>query len=632
MTVPRQSRSPLRVGFIGCGWAARTLHADSLRRSGVGILAAASDLHRKAAESIGAEHVFPDWRDLLRSGICDAVLIASPPAEHAAAAIAAIEAGCAVLLEKPVATSLGDARRIADAARRTNQQVAVGFNQRCHPDLIRARQEIARGTWGKLERIAVRWSSGAGLGARAWLAERALGGGALFDLGSHTVDLWRFLAGAELTSLHAESTSVLLDDQQVTLRAELSCGATATAELSLVGIDDFHIEIVSSAKRVTIRPYGRKFSQSYVEQWHSFDRAVRGAGHPAASLEDGLASLHWVTDASRALPVRAKDASPPIQFPMSAISSTTLGYSAIRTTVAHLRRQSVASKIELVLVGPTIESLDASPEELEGFADVTRVAVGPVKSIAHANAAGVRRARGNVVALTEDHCFPEPEWAEALLCAHEENWSVVGPVVINGNPATIVSDADFVIGYGPWMAPMGPEEMPFLPGHNSCYRRDELLALGGRLERLMESETVLHMEWASQGKRMRVAPGARTRHMNYSLWTSWIPVQVLAGRLFGGMRAAVWSRRKQLFYAAASPLIPAVRLWRIVSEFTRPGRSMVRLLQMSPALIFGLILDGVGQCAGYLWGPGDAMERLARYEFNRVEHVRPQERALWISR
>jgi len=139
------------------------------------------------------------------------------------------------------------------------------------------------------------------------------------------------------------------------------------------------------------------------------------------------------------------------------------------------------------------------------------------------------------------------------------------------------------------------------------------------------------MEWSAQGRRLRVEPAAQARHVNYSLWRSWIPVQVLAGRLFGGLRSETWPRRRQLFYAAASPLIPMVRLWRSAKEFTRPGRSVWRLLRMSPALAIGLALDGLGQCAGYLLGPGDAMEKLARYEFNRVEHVRKEERRLWIS-
>jgi hypothetical protein len=203
--------------------------------------------------------------------------------------------------------------------------------------------------------------------------------------------------------------------------------------------------------------------------------------------------------------------------------------------------------------------------------------------------------------------------------------------VRNANPATRVSEADFAIGYGPWMEPMDAAEMRFLPGHNSSYKRDELLALGGRLERLLEAETVLHMAWSAQGRRLVVAPAARVRHVNYSRWRSWIPVQLLAGRLFGGMRAEAWPRRRRLLYAAASPLIPLVRYGRIARAFARPGRSLWRLARATPALAVGLLLDAAGQCWGYLRGPGDAMARLARYEYNRIEHVRAEERALWTS-
>jgi hypothetical protein len=255
-----------------------------------------------------------------------------------------------------------------------------------------------------------------------------------------------------------------------------------------------------------------------------------------------------------------------------------------------------------------------------------------VTSIGAANAAGVRRARGRVVVLTEDHCFPDPDWAEALIDAHRsDDICAVGPVVANGNPGTMVSEADFAIGYGPWMAPLPAGAMPFLAGHNCSYKRDDLLALGGRLERFLEAETVLHFEWTAQGRSLRVEPRAQVRHINYSRWRSWLPVQFLAGRHFGGLRASTWPARRRLFYAAASPLIPLVRFVRIAREFLRPGRRPLRLMRMSPALLLGLLLDGAGQGVGYLLGPGNAMARLARYEFNRIDHVRPKDRHLWIS-
>ena len=621
----------MRIAIAGCGWAARALHAPALRRSGSIEIVAACDPRAGAVRALRAGREFSDWQAMLAEVDCDAVLVASPPAQHAATVLAALARGLHVLVEKPLAATLDDAERIASAARASGRVVAVGFNQRCHPALCRLRDEIAAGALGRLESVHVAWSSGAGLGAREWLGERALGGGALFDLGSHVVDLWRFLAQREVAALEARSRSVTIDDESASLAATMDGGAAMTAELSLVAADRFEIEVRGSRCRAIVRPYGRGFRASYVEQWRAFARAVRGEGPVAASVDDGLASLAWIQRAASALPARPRETPPPIAFPMTVIASTTRGYDAIRTTVAHLSRQTAARRIELIVVGPNVESLAAPPEDLAGFADVVAVAIGPDASIAHANAEGVRRARGRVVALTEDHCFPEPGWAAALLAAHEGDCSVVGPVVSNANPATMVSEADFAIGYGPWMAPMAAESMSFLPGHNSSYKRDELLALGGRLERLLEAETVLHLEWSAQGRKLCVEPGARVRHVNYSRWRSFVPVQLLAGRLFGGARAATWSRRRRLFYAAASPLIPAVRLWRTARAYARPGRSLGRLLRTSPALVAGLLLDGAGQCLGYLLGPGDAMERLSRYEFNRIDHVQEAERALWIS-
>jgi predicted dehydrogenase len=617
--------------MVGCGWAARTLHVPSLRRSGVGRIVAAADPLPRSRENLGADRTFDDWATMLREVDCDAVLITSSPEHHIEPALAALTAGRHVLLEKPVSPTMAEALRLQQAARGSDRVVALAFNQRCHSGFRRLREQITRGELGTIDAIHVRWSTGAGLGARGWIGERSRGGGCLLDLGSHIVDLCRFLTASEPDRITAVSRSVTVDDESGRLEGTFSNGTRLSAELSIVGGDEFEVVVEAGRRRVRIRPYGRDFHQSYDEQWRAFARAVLGNGPPTATLDDGIRSLEWILGATANLPVCVRHPWPAVEFPLSVISSTTVGYAAIRTTVAHLRRQSIVNEMELVMVGPSEESLAAPAEEFTGFAAVTRVSVGPVMSIAHANAAGVRRARGRVVALTEDHCFPEPEWAAALLVAHQDDRSVVGPMVRNGNPQTLVSQADFIIGYGPWMEPISGQEMPFLPGHNSSYKRDELLALGGRLERLMEAETVLHMEWSAQGKCLWVEPAARVRHMNYSLWRSWIPVQVLAGRVFGGMRASGWPRRRQLFYAAASPLIPAVRFWRSLRELRRPGWTLGGILRIAPVLACGLILDGVGQFLGYWLGPGDAVESLARYEFNRVDHVQNEERSLWTS-
>lgn len=613
----------LRLAVIGMGWASRELHLPALARSRAFEVVATAD------PAPGLDARFRCHREMLAAVDCDAVLIASPPALHREHALDALRKGRHLMVEKPLAASLEDALAIRDAALAAGRVCAVGFNQRCHPGFARLRERIAREELGRVQSVRATWSTNNGHSARAWLGRRGEGGGALLDLGSHQLDLWRFLLGDEPLEVTAESESRSLDDENARLEARFPVGVHCAAALSLVGGDRFEVEVEGSRGRDRIRPYGRAFRESYDEQWRRFARAIDEGTPPPASADDGIAALAPLLEAARDLPAAPVPDAAETRYPISAIASTATGYQALRTTIAHLRAQSAAAQLELVLVGPSLEALDCPAEDVAPFAALQRVAVGPVRSIAHANAAGVRRARGRVVVLAEDHCFPEPGWAAALLRAHEEPWAAVGPVVRNANPDSVVSWADFLIGYGPWMEPAPAHSPAFLPGHNSSYKRELLLALGGRLEAMLESETVLHFEWTARGLPLRIEPAARVAHVNFSRWRSWLPVQFLWGRLFAGMRAASWPRRRRWFYAAASPLIPAVRFWRAVRAYLQPGRSRWLLLRTTPVLALGLALDGLGQMAGYLLGPGRSMETLARYEFNRIDHVRREDRRLW---
>lgn len=317
---------------------------------------------------------------------------------------------------------------------------------------------------------------------------------------------------------------------------------------------------------------------------------------------------------------------------LSAVLACADSYPTIAATMEHLRAQTIRDRIELVLVVRSKTELALPPNAAAGFFGVEIVEIGAFETIARANAAGVRRANAPVVALAEDHCFPEPEWAAALLRAHEGPWAAVGPVVANANPDSAVSWADYLIGYGPWADPTPSGEADLLPGHNSSYKREVLLAYGDRLEAMLASESVLHMDLRSRGERLYLSAEARAAHVNFSRTASWLAVQIHNGRVFGAARARDWPLLRRLFYAAASPLIPLVRCWRASRALCLPGRPRRELPRVLPALALGLALDGVGQMLGYAFGAGHSLEKLADYEFRRVDHVRPEERVLFDSR
>jgi hypothetical protein len=310
---------------------------------------------------------------------------------------------------------------------------------------------------------------------------------------------------------------------------------------------------------------------------------------------------------------------------LSVILAVRGGFAAVRRTVRHLQAQTIVERIELILVWIGGEP-DVPERALEGFCGY-RLERGLADStIAGANAAGVQVAAADVVAFAEDHCFPEPGWAEALLEAHARRFAAVGPEVVNANPGNAVSWCDYLIGYGPWMSPVPEGEVPFLPGHNSSYKRAELLEYGEKLEAMLESETVLHFDLTRRGRRLYVTPRARAAHLNFALWSAWLPVQFHNGRVFGASRAACWPVAKRAVYAAASPLIPAVRFWKIARELFRPNRPRHMLFRLIVPLSIGLVCDGAGQLAGYLAGSGRSVGKLAQFEHNRVRYIRPEDR------
>jgi hypothetical protein len=311
---------------------------------------------------------------------------------------------------------------------------------------------------------------------------------------------------------------------------------------------------------------------------------------------------------------------------MSVVLVTPDNYASIRETIGYLCKQTVVNQLELVIVTLSAKGLQPDEASLKNFCTVAVVEVDDIKSIAAANAAGVRKATAPIVALAEDHSFPDPDWAEALLKAHRQEWAAVGPVVRNANPATAVSWADFLIGYGPWIDPTPPGPVEFLPGHNSSYKRAVLLEFDTDLEAMMEAETVLHWELRKKGYKLYLEPAAKTSHVNFSLFSSWINAQYYCGRLFAGTRASTISKLHRLLYVVGAPLIPFVRMARIFKAIHRPGRPHVRLLSVLPALFLGLVLDGVGQMIGYASGIGDSKQKLANYEFHRRQHLSKRDR------
>ena len=222
MTVSRT----LRVGVIGFGWMGR-LHARSWARlsahyPGLPLrpaLVAVGDSNQseelsRSVEAHGFAELHADWRDLLARDDLDVVSVCGPNHLHRDMAVAVVESGRHLWIEKPAGRNAEETAEIATAVEKAGVQSAAGFNYRNAPAIEYARQLVRNGILGRLQTVEVRFLADYAAhpeGALSWrfLNEQA-GSGVSGDLASHAVDLAYYVAG-DVVALVADDGRFITD-------------------------------------------------------------------------------------------------------------------------------------------------------------------------------------------------------------------------------------------------------------------------------------------------------------------------------------------------------------------------------------------------------------------------------------
>jgi predicted dehydrogenase len=137
---------PLRVGLVGCGGIAQMMHLPTLaERPDLFAVTALADVSRPTLEAVGARYgvttLCADHRELVGRPDVDAVLLLAS-GSHKEAALAALEAGKHVFVEKPLGFSLPETEAIAAVARRSRGRLMVGYHKRFDPHYVKARDEV----------------------------------------------------------------------------------------------------------------------------------------------------------------------------------------------------------------------------------------------------------------------------------------------------------------------------------------------------------------------------------------------------------------------------------------------------------------------------------------------------------
>ena len=316
---------------------------------------------------------------------------------------------------------------------------------------------------------------------------------------------------------------------------------------------------------------------------------------------------------------------------LSVVILTPDRYDRIRKTIEHLRRQTARDCMEVVIAAPSLRELQPDHTELSDFAAVRLVEVGPIQSTGEPRATATRAATGPVIAYAEDHCWPEPNWAAALIEAHRESWAGVGATLMNANAGSVLSWAALLLNFGPSVDRHASGACDYIPTHNSSYKADLLHSYGEQLGFLLAAEGLLQADLIRQGHQLFLQAKARAAHINTSAFSAFLREQYWGTRVFWASRVEreKWSVIRRGGWAVATPGLIPVRFQRALRNALRIGFPARRMPALVGAVAAGAISLTFGAVCGILGGLGrKSVERRISLEFHRCRHLPPEERGL----
>ena len=217
--------SVIRVGSVGIGGISRGVHLPGIEKSPDLQLVAVCDIDpdalRYARETYGIDeaHCFTDYHDLINCPDVDAVDISTPNNVHYEVALAAAEAGKPYAVEKPLTLTSEEADHLAKVTKEKGVKSMVCFSYRFKASARYAKDLIDRGMIGKVYHVDMQYYQAWGLPffetPLRWRFQKELtGSGALGDLGSHALDLVRFVTGKEYKRLVSHTGTFVHERQK----------------------------------------------------------------------------------------------------------------------------------------------------------------------------------------------------------------------------------------------------------------------------------------------------------------------------------------------------------------------------------------------------------------------------------
>ncbi|MGI5213113.1 Gfo/Idh/MocA family protein [Plantactinospora sp. CA-290183] len=246
-----------RWGILATGRIAATFVEDLRLLPDAEVVAVGSrsaDTARAFADRHGIPRAYGSWPELAADPEVDVVYVATPHAAHLDATLTCLSAGKAVLCEKPITLDRAGAQRLVDTARANDLFLMEAMWMRCNPAVLRVQELIAEGAVGEVTSVQADFGVAGPFPPEHRMRARALGGGALLDLGVYPVGLAHLLLGAPD---HVRAWAKLGPegvDENTGIVLGYDSGAVASLTCGMIGATPVAATITGTTGRIELAP------------------------------------------------------------------------------------------------------------------------------------------------------------------------------------------------------------------------------------------------------------------------------------------------------------------------------------------------------------------------------------------
>jgi hypothetical protein len=276
--------------------------------------------------------------------------------------------------------------------------------------------------------------------------------------------------------------------------------------------------------------------------------------------------------------------------------------------LASLRDQVARAGAEALVADRVGEATRARIAAEHPWARVLAAPPGHRATVPELRRIGVEAARGEVVAVLEEHCTAPPGWLDALSAAFREGDAAIGGPILDSDFARLRDWCVYFSEYHNYLPPWPDGERYALNGANIAYDRAKLLAHRGVLDSGYW-EVVLHPLLAREG-RFRAVDAMGAHHTGPFDYRYYLRQRYLLSRVWGGTQKDRVAPHVRAAHLVLGPVFPLFLFARVTSRVLAAPRYLGRYAATLPLLAPAWIAYAWGEWLGYLAGPGRALEEV----------------------